>query len=444
MRIRFGELWERLNTSYWFVPTVMAALGVTLAFGMIRLDQAVSSDLVRRLGWVYRGGPEGATGVLTAIAGSMITIAGLVFSLTLVALTLASSQFGPRLLRNFIRDRVTQFVMGTFLASFLYCLFVLRTIRRDDGDEFVPHVSVTVGVVLAVAGLVMLVYFIHHLATSIQADTLIARVASELAAATDHLYPEDIGTGTPEPPAPPKPTGPFDTVTAGEDGYVQIVESDRVMAAADRWDVTVELVHRPGHFVAAGGPLARVWPAERLDGRLADEIAQAVVLGPVRTPGQDVEFVMGQLVEVAVRALSPGINDPFTALTCIDRLAAGLARLARRKPPSPYRLGRDGRLRVLAKPVRFPDLVDTAFNQIRQYGRGNAAVLIRLLEVLADLAAVVASAPNRDALRKHAEMVARAANESLPEENDRNDARDRIRTMSDLVRGLDAPANPPT
>jgi uncharacterized membrane protein len=439
MRVRVGELWERLNTGYWFVPSVMAVAGIGLAFGTIALDRAVTSELVDRLDWVYRGGPEGAAGVLTAVAGSMITIAGLVFSLTLVALTLASSQFGPRLLRNFIRDRVTQFVMGTFLAAFLYCLFVLRTIRRDDGDEFVPHVSVTIGVVFAVAGLVMLVYFIHHLATSIQADTLIARVSDDLATGIDRLYPEEIGNGGPAEPAASSPAGVPGTVPAGGDGYVQFVEPDRVLAAACRCDVVVELIQRPGHYVLAGAPLARVWPAERLTEELTRDIDRAIVRGAARTPHQDIEFVINQLVEIALRALSPGINDPFTAITCIDRIASGLARLARRKPPSPYRLDESGKLRVIGHPVRFPEALDAAFNQIRQYGRSSAAILIRMLEVVADLASVVQRTDGRAALRRHAEMIARAAHDALPEENDRKDVAERVLTLAEVL-GVDASA----
>ena len=358
---------------------------------------------------MYGGGPEGAAGVLSAIAGSMITIAGLVFSLTLVALTLASSQFGPRLLRNFIRDRVTQFVMGTFLAAFLYSLFVLRTIRRGDGSEFVPHVSVTISVVFAVAGLVMLVYFIHHLATSIQADTLIARVAADLVAVTDRLYPEEIGdeTATPPSPQPSAPTGEYVPVHGKGDGYIQVIEAHALVRVANEHDLVIELLHRPGHYVMAGLALARIWPADRATDEVKRAVEASFIRGAMRTPAQDVEFVINQLVEIALRALSPGINDPFTAVTCIDRLASGLARLARRKTPSEYRLAEDWKPRVIAHAARFPDVLNAAFNQIRQSGRSSAAIIIRLLEVIADLVTVVSQPDARAALLRHAEMIVR-------------------------------------
>jgi uncharacterized membrane protein len=429
MRVRPSEIWDWLNTSYWFVPSVMAAGALGLAFAAVALDEAAPVGAIRQLNWVYRGGPEGAAGVLTAIAGSMITIAGLVFSLTLVTLSLASSQFGPRLLRNFIRDRLTQVVMGTFLGVFLYCLFVLRTIRRADGSEFVPHVSVTLGVVFAVASLVVLIYFIHHLATSIQADTLVARVSEELAAAITRLYPDEIGTVPPR-PAPPLPAGEGAAVPCDGDGYIQAVEADAILRIAVENDLVVRLDRRPGHYVLAGLPVARVWPPERATAEVTRAVAATFIRGPVRTPTQDAEFIVNQLVEVAVRALSPGINDPFTAITCIDRLASGLARVARREVPSPLRLGDDGRLRVIAEPVTFPALLDAAFNQIRQYGRTSAAVLIRLLEVIADLTAVATRASDRAALARHTQMVARAAHDGLTEGNDRRDVEERVAAIA--------------
>ena len=223
--------------------------------------------------------------------------------------------------------------MGTFLAAFLYSLFVLRTIRRGDGSEFVPHVSVTISVVFAVAGLVMLVYFIHHLATSIQADTLIARVAADLVAVTDRLYPEEIGDeiATPPSPQPSAPTGEYVPVHGKGDGYIQVIEAHALVRVANEHDLVIELLHRPGHYVMAGLALARIWPADRATDEVKRAVEASFIRGAMRTPAQDVEFVINQLVEIALRALSPGINDPFTAVTCIDRLASGLARLARRK-----------------------------------------------------------------------------------------------------------------
>src|SRR5665811_2008020 len=189
--MRILRFWESLRSGFWFLPSLMAAGAVGLAFGTVALDQAVPDKWLQNVGWVYAGGAEGASAVLQTIAGSMITIAGVVFSLTLVALSLASSQFGPGLLRNFMRDTATQLVLGTFVATFLYCLLVLRTIRRATDATFVPHLSVTIGVLFAIASLWVLIFFIHHVAVSIQADQLVARLGKELLESIDRLYPND-------------------------------------------------------------------------------------------------------------------------------------------------------------------------------------------------------------------------------------------------------------
>jgi uncharacterized membrane protein len=406
------------------------------------LDVAVSDRWLRDWGWIYTGSAEGASTILGTIAGSMITIAGVVFSLTLVALTLASSQFGPRLLRNFMRDTTNQVVIGTFVSTFLYCLIVLRSIRREDSGSFVPHLSVSVSVLLALASMGVLIYFIHHVAVSIQADELIARVASELIQGIDRLFPEQIGKGGPRHQA-----GQFEAlipesfdrdarpIGAVGDGYLQLIDQNVLLKLSVKEDVLIGVERRPGHFIIAGTRLVRIWPGDRVTDRLEAEINAAFVLGSNRTPVQDVEFSINQLVEVAVRALSPGINDPFTAITCLDRLASALCRLAQREMPSPYRLDEQDRLRVIAPPVAFPDIVDAAFNQIRQSARSSAAVTIRLLETITLIAGVASRTEDCAALRRHAEMIARGAREGLPEEEDRKAAEERYRTARRMLHG---------
>jgi uncharacterized membrane protein len=198
MKAKLDHFLFQLRSSYWFVPSVMALLSIGVALGMIVVDQSVGEDGIQGYWWIYAGGPDGARAVLATVAGSIISVAGVTFSIKIAALTLASQQFGPRLLRNFMADRGNQFVLGTFIATFLYCLLVLRTVRSWEDAEFVPHLSVTLGVLLAVASLGVLIYFIHHIAASIQASNVIARVSGELQAAIDRLFPEDLGHGPAE------------------------------------------------------------------------------------------------------------------------------------------------------------------------------------------------------------------------------------------------------
>jgi uncharacterized membrane protein len=442
VKSRLRHAWERVRSGYWFLPSLLSAAAIALAFATVALDDALSARWAERVGWAYTGGAEGASAVLGAIAGSMITIAGVVFSLTLLTLSLASTQFGPRLLRNFLRDLVNQVVLGSFVATFLYCLLVLRTIRHGDEGEFVPHLSVTVGVLMAVASIGVLIYFVHHVSSSIQVDRVIAGVFDELRAGIDRLFPDRLGEG--EAGAVEKLPEGFESeareVRSSADGYLQVVDADRLLSLAGERDCVARLERRPGHYVFAGGVLARIWPGDRVDEACCARIRDAFVLGPQRTPDQDVEFSVHQLVEIAVRALSPGVNDPFTAIRCVDRIGSALARLAARAMPSPYRHDGEGRLRVVAHPTSFPDLLAAALDQIRQNARSNAAVTIRLLEVIAAVADCARRPADLAALRLHAEMIERGSRAGLAEERDRADVADRYRAVIAILSDRDGDA----
>jgi uncharacterized membrane protein len=190
MKTKLLKLWDSLRATFWLVPTLMAIMAIGLSFAMVALDEAVGNRVLEKVGWVWAGGPEGARGLLSTVAGSMITVAGVVFSITIVALSLASSQYGPRLLRNFVRDKGNQIVLGSFIATFVYCLLVLRTVRGDDGAHFVPAIAITLGMVLTLASLGVLIYFIHHVSISIQAATIIGLVSHELNEVIERLFPE--------------------------------------------------------------------------------------------------------------------------------------------------------------------------------------------------------------------------------------------------------------
>ena len=275
MKAHLLKYWDRLRSSFWFVPAIMAAAAVALAFATVALDKAVTVDRwLQAQSWTYTGGAEGASLVLGTIASSMITIAGVVFSMTLVALSLASSQLGPRLLRNFMRDTTNQLVLGTFVATFVYCLLVLRTIRRADEVAFVPHLSVTFGVLFALVSLGVLIYFIHHVSVSIQADEVVARVGAELVQGIDRLFPEQMGHAEPRPAGAPSHAGltaEFDRearpVGAAEDGYLQFIDTDALMTLATQEDVLFRLERRPGQYVVMGCALVMVGPGDRVTER---------------------------------------------------------------------------------------------------------------------------------------------------------------------------------
>jgi len=424
--IKLLQLWDSLRSGYWFLPALMAVGAITLAFFTLALDRSGQSDPVAQYAWSYAGGPEGARTLLSTVAGSTIAIAGTVFSLTIVALQLASAQFGPRMLRNFIQDTGNQIVLGTFVATFIYCLLVLRTVRGTDANIFVPQISVTVAIVLTLASSGVLIYFIHHVSTSIQAWHVIKGVSSDLDNAIDSLFPKNIGQGIPKQKQRWVEEIPvnFDDASAPipamDSGYLQAVDDECLMKIARSKDLLLRLTHHPGNFVVQASELVQVYPGERVNESLIRQINDAFILGSERTENQDVDFPIKQLVEIAIRAISPAINDPFTAIRCIDRLSVALCRLAKTDFPSPYRYDQDNNLRVIADPVTFAELTDAAFNQIRQYGRSDVTVTIRLLEAITRIARHTRNSKDRATLLRHADMIERGSRQGVSEECDRS------------------------
>ncbi|MCU0524078.1 MAG: DUF2254 domain-containing protein [Elainella sp. Prado103] len=438
---KLAKFWDSLHSSFWFIPTLMVIGAIGLSLLTIQIDQNYETDVISDLGWAYSLGPNGSRAILSAIAGSMVSVATTAFSITIVALQLASSQFGPRLLRNFMQDTGNQLVLGTFIATFVYSLMVLRTINGVEENEFVPHLAVTGGLGLAIASIGVLIYFIHHSATSIQVDYVVSHVGRELETAIDRLFPQKMGRGAdqqrhePHPSEiPPNFEQDARPVKANGSNYIQAIDQQRLMQLAITHDLLLRIDHRPGNFVVKGSYLVWVFPGDRLQKALAQEINDAFVLGSQRTDQQDIEFSINQLVEISARALSPGINDPFTAIRCIDQLSASLSHLAQREIPSCYRYDEKDCLRVIAKPLTFPDILDTAFNQIRQYGKSSVGVMMRLLEAITVIAHFTHDPTDRTALLRHAEMIHRDSQENITEKLDQQDIQERYLSAMKAIR----------
>jgi len=416
VKAKLSTWWDTLHSSFWFIPALMTLLASALALVLVDLD---GRDFVRARNFLYSGGVEGARSMLSAIASSVLSLAGVTFSITIAALTLASGQFGPRLLRNFIRDRGNQFVLGAFIGTFMYCLLVLRAVRGVEENRFVPHLSVTVAVALAVLCVSALIYFVHHISQSIQAAQVIATVGNEFDAAVERLFPCTMGSGPRESENTDDEHAArdifavfeqnFRAVTAQSGGYVQSVDGEGLMKLAVQNDCILHLPHRPGALVIAGDTLTRVSPAERLDDAMQKAINGAFSFGVQRTDAQDALFPLDQLSEIAVRALSPGINDPFTAMRCLDRQGQALALLAQREIPSGLRYDDNGCLRVITHALTFAQAADAAFGPIRHYASDSAAVSGHILEIIARVAPHLKRKADRAALHRHAEKTLQAA-----------------------------------
>ena len=426
-------LGEELRTNLWLVPAVLVALAGVLFLVTFRIDKAAYHGTLTLPSWVNTGGADEARQVLIALAAAMITVVGVVFSVTIVALTLASSQFGPRMLRNFIRDRGTQVTLGCFVATFVYDILALGSVGQGEHGTFVPHLSVTVALVLVLLDLVVLIYFIHHVATSIQLPSVIAGIATDLRGAIVTQVPQ--GRDAVVPGVDPEVDAALDAlsgsmalVTARESGYLQFVSHRRLVEASTAHDARVEMIVRAGDFVSAGVPVARVQPASAVD-PIASVLHRVHITGPQRTLPQDMPFAVDQLVEIAIRALSPAVNDTFTALTCIDWLGDGLA-LVTERWVSGRRVYRDqsGAPRVFDPELGYASLVDRAYDKIRNAGRGMPAVLDRQLDSLARVREVAVAPELRAALAAQARLVVAAA-DAVPDPTDRAEVRARYEAM---------------
>lgn len=430
VRIPMPSAWRReaLRTNLWLVPTVEISLAVVLFVVTYALDRAAYDGTLRFPAFVNSGSADAAREILAAVAAAVITVVTLVFSITIVTLTLASTQFGPRMLRNFIRDRITQFTLGSFVATFVYSILVLVSIGGGGHGEFVPHLSITVCLALMVADVMVLVVFIDHIAKSIQLPRVIASIAGDLSRA---IEADGVSTGSGAGKAGwslSEVTRRLDedsgVVIATSSGYLQYVRLDTLISISSASHAVIRLLYRPGHFVVAGEPLAQVWPAAAAPG-VARALGGAHATGPHRTLTQDLSFAVDQLVEIAIRALSPAVNDTFTALACIDWLGDSLCQIAERWHPLNVHHDSSGHVRVIVVTVEFRRLVERAHDKIRQASRAMPAVMIRQLDGIAKVMAHTSSPSQREVLREQAEMILRASEESVPEAADRGDVRSR-------------------
>ena len=430
---RLGSLWERASSTFWFVPGAMVAAAAALFVVTLQWDQSLRGGF-SGMPLIFTGGPTAARSVLSAIAGSVITVAATTFSLTIVALQLASSQYSPRVLRNFTSDLGVQVVLGAFIATFLYSLLVLRVVRaaQDGAPTFVPVISVTAAVVMALLSVGFLVYFIQHIASLIQSSTIVERAQRDAVGSVSRLEDLDPARRPPQEELENRfgreasAGGEPEVVRAGRSGYVQYLDADALVGAVakDGKPTAVEVPSGPGYFVAAGMPLVKVWPAPEggLGPDAREDARDAFFFGKERSFRQDFAFGLRQLSDIALKGLSPGVNDPTTAMQAMDRMEAIFAALAPKALPPRVREVRANGSSLLLKVGHydFDDVVGLAFDQIRRaaFASGQVAVLERLLEILDRLAAEHGAGERREAIWSRAFAVARLAPDLIPDPHD--------------------------
>ncbi|MET0404400.1 MAG: DUF2254 domain-containing protein [Cystobacter sp.] len=424
--LRLRSFWLWLSSTLWFVPSSCVLVAMLLALGLTALDVVIGHDWTEAYPLFFGVGADGARGMLSSIAGSMMTVASLTFSLTISTLATASSQYTSRIIRNFMRDRLNQLVLGSFVGLFAYCLVVLRSIRGGDEGAFIPAIAVMAGLVLALCSIGVLIFFIHHIAASIQAGVILERVARETLSAIAVWFPQDMGqpasAHTHLPDKTEAPGTVWHAVTSGHMGYVQGVDEQALINLAAGKDTVVRMEADIGAFVSPHSVLCSIALVHPLDEALLKNLRGAYSVGRMRTVEQDPAFGIRQLVDIGLRALSPGINDTTTGVMCVNYLGAILETLTRRDIPDRLR-AQDGTLRVIARGRSFETLVGLCFDQIRLDAGTDVAVMRALLRAFSHAAWQTGEPSRRHVLRLHAERVAQVAHQSLHFEYDRTQVR---------------------
>lgn len=440
MRIRVPFSWFDIRDSLWYRPAIMTVIAIILSFITIWLDHTLFREQRIQAWWLFEGGAEGARGVLSAIASTTMAVATTAFSFTLVALQLSSSQYSPRIVRNFTGDRSNQLVIGIFVSTFVYSLLILRVVRSEygDRDRFVPAISVTVAVTLAMISIAALIYFFHHATRTIQASVIITRTTDQaskvIEVAVDRLVGSEHWRLSPEPFPRPPGLRPVGIVRGANSGYVQRIQHEHLAGLAREHNLLIEVNARPGDFLLPNDPRLTLWaypgqsdtereemreeqPDEE-DGDLLPACEGAVEMGLERTLEADVVFGMQQVSDIALRALSPGVNDPNTAIVSLDRIGELLLLMEPTSGSESAWIDEDGVMRVIHPEVSWDDMVRGAFMQLRHYAAGDIGATLALIGMAGRLRAHVrpASCP---ALETAAQNMAQAALGQLGIESDR-------------------------
>ena len=438
--------WDRLKVSFWFTPAVMALVAILLAWAMYWVDSLIPNEMLASSRLILSGTPSEMRTSLISMAGTILATAGVVFTLLTLPLSTVAAQYGSRLLRVFLGDRTTQFVLGMFVATFVYCIVAALSIPPVTVEPEGPQVTTTVGLFLMMATFATLILLVQHISTMLQAPNIAAAAGAKLVEVVGAEIPDevtigDIGQGEFEtrPDLQEAPGTP--TVKAGGDrpstvmvkaggdkerrsdrlntvmetdgyavrvrrtGYIQYFDPETILTLAQEKDLVIHLQRKPGNFVWPGVVVALVWPVDHVDEQLEEQIRMAFRLGNTRTPTQDIEYALNQLVEMAVRAMSPAINDPFTAMTCLDYIAEGLTLFIRQGEKDSEYYDLEGRVRLVFEPVTFEELLGAAFDMLRHASCDNARVLLHMLGAIDVIGQETKSPEARQMLARHARLI---------------------------------------
>ncbi|MGQ8367299.1 DUF2254 domain-containing protein [Glaciecola sp. 1036] len=378
---------ENLSTNFWAIPFTFLFTAIAMVFVVRFLDSVQGVTELPVLSWMYSIGPDNARAMLSSLSGAIISVTGIAFSMIIVTLTLASKQFGARLIRNFMQDKNTQVSLGILVSSFAFCFILLGFIRDQDVEEYVPGVGLLLSFGISIAVLITIIFLIHHVANAIQAENVISACWQKLCEDIERIFPNDTSDQR-EAYSLSEYSLVDCTIKASSDGYVQGIDYDAINGCAEELDLLVVIHVKPGQYVCSGHDIAHFYTEQKHLGNshnsddLQDKLSNAFIVGGNRTPVQDPEFAINQMVEIALRALSPSLNDPFTATTCLNRIASSLVLIGNRDLPLPVLLGQSGKMRVIRSVAKFEGIVETGLSQIRQNAVKQVDVSLAFLDAI--------------------------------------------------------------
>jgi uncharacterized membrane protein len=409
-RVTARYKWDRLKVSFWFAPVVMSLGAILLAWFMNWVDGRIPAETLQESYLILSGTPSELRTLLVGMATTILATAGVVFTLFTLPLSTVAAQYGSRLLRVFLGDRTTQLVLGMFVATFVYCLVAALAIHPTNIEPQGPQVTASVGLVLMLGTFSSLILLVQHISTMLQAPNIAAAAGAELREVVRAEIPDEViigdgGKGGFE----TRPEALVETdgyeVQVRRTGYIQYIDPEIMLTLAREKNLVIRLLRKPGQFIQRDMAVALVWPAGRVTEELDQQIRRAFQIGNGRTPTQDVAYAVNQLVEMAVRAMSPAINDPFTAMTCLDYIGEGLAMFIQQGEKGSHFYDPDGRLCLILEPVRFDELLSTAFDMLRHCSCDNASLLQHMLEVIDVIGQEVGSPAPRQELLRHVNLI---------------------------------------
>jgi len=409
-RIARRHTWDQMRVNFLFIPGVMAVGAALLVLLMYWLDGQIPNEMLNTQSFLVSGTVDESRGYLLSMGTVVLTTAGVVFTLLTLPLSTVAAQYGSRLLRIFLGDRTTQFVLGIFVATFTYSIIGAIIIPSAEINPEAPNIMVTVGLYLLIASFASLILLIQHISTMLQAPNIAAAAGVELHEVVSEENRTEVGGGEykrqteKDLPDSIQEAEPHLAVM-NRTGYIKYIDLKSILPLAEKNDIVIRIVNKPGNFVRSGMVIARVWPADRIDLELDQDIRNTFHLGRQRTPTQDAEYAVNQLTEMAVRAMSPAINDPFTAMTCLDYIGNGLAMFVRQGPINPNIYDRNGQLRLIFDPVTFDELLNAAFDMLRHASSDNASVLLHMLKTIDVISQDAKSPDARQSLLRHVTLI---------------------------------------